>query len=79
MKQILKARDERATKLKRSKGTTPSEGRTEDEVRVEERESIKALIGETGNDNLGTNPSGMYELSGERDERRRTNASHGDP
>lgn len=65
VKQILKARDERATIAKRSrgKGNALDGKKEEDDRRDEERKQIAALV--AGSTEVGANPSGMYELCGE--------------
>lgn len=62
VKKILKSRDERATENKRTKARSPSEDKTEDELRSEEKMSIEALIDKASPADVGDNPSGMYEL-----------------
>lgn len=63
VKQILKARDDRAKLAKRPKGKAePSEEKTEDQYREEEHKAVDELVQKAGGAALGTNVSGMYEL-----------------
>lgn len=65
VKQILKSRDDRAKIAKRVKGkTAPTEEKSEETHRSEEREQIKSLMADMGTVEPGTNTSGMYELCG---------------
>lgn len=60
MKQIIKARDERAVHAKRQNyDVSGEEGRL-----LEEKEKIMEMASSRGVGESGTNPSGMYELCG---------------
>lgn len=70
VKQILKARDDRASVAKRSKGKVASvEEMSEDACREQERKEVAALVSASGLTATGSNPSGIYELCGKRPER----------
>lgn len=66
VKQVLKARDDRAKIAKRAKGKSaqPDE-KTEEQHREEEHKSVAELVSRAGGAAEGTNSSGMYELCGE--------------
>lgn len=65
VREVLKDRDDRAKVLKRAKPGQKLEGDSEEESRKKEKEKVDALVKEHGLGEVGTNPSGMYELCGE--------------
>lgn len=68
VKQILKKRDDRASIANRAKGKgAASDDKSEDAYRAEERQEISSLMAASAAPQLGTNPSGIYELCGEEE------------
>jgi ubiquitin carboxyl-terminal hydrolase 14 len=64
MKQIIKERDGRATRLKRDKDRTGTAVEEEEAKRVEERKQFGQLVGSIEALNAAGSPSGLYELCG---------------
>ena len=65
VREILKDRDDRSKELKRAKAGQKQEGESEEDVRRKEKEKVSGLVKDQGLEEIGTNPSGMYELCGE--------------
>ncbi|ORY22440.1 ubiquitin C-terminal hydrolase [Naematelia encephala] len=63
-RQILKDRDDRAKIAKRDKGRAKAEGKSEDELRTEEDQTVQELIDTNQLKEPGSNPTGIYELCG---------------
>ena len=63
MKNVIQARDDRAKQLKTARDKA-EQNAIENDRRVEEKNQLAALVGESGLTATGNNPSGMYELCG---------------